>query len=139
MGEALVEHRMRLENGTKAFERMDTSIRDIDKRTTPKPPSVVKIVSVTFGCFVVVASALWGLSVMLSDRPTTSQVKDVMLDHDRHGHEEVRAKLNSMDSSIAAQEVLIKDVKAQQSEIRDAQKDIDKKIDAVIRRANRNR
>jgi hypothetical protein len=134
----MVEHRIRLENGTKAFERMDKAVSEIDKRITPKPPSVLKIISTTIGCFVVLASALWGLSVMMSDRPTTSQVKDIMLDHDRHGHAELRSGMSEMETSIKSQEQLIQQIKNRQDEIRDAQTATSAKIDDLIKRTRRN-
>jgi hypothetical protein len=134
IGEAMVEHRIRLENGTKTFAKMDEKLSDIDKRTMPKQISVGRTVSYTFGSFVVVATALWGLSVMLSDRPTTSQVKDIMLDHGRHGHEELRKDLTTMQSSISLQGVLIKEVRTQSDGIRASQEATNKKLDALFLR-----
>lgn len=138
-GEALVEHRIRLENGTKAFARMDTEMTEIDKRTTPKPISVARVVSMTLGCFLAAATALWGLSTMLSDRPTSSQVKDIMVDHDQSGHRDLREDVTEIKSAISTQGGLLKDVRTQQGELKKAQDTTARKVDELLLRTPRRR
>ena len=84
--ETAVEQRVRLENGQKAFGAAHDRISQIEHRITPKPPSVLKIVSITIGLFLTCAGALWGLSNMLRDRPTSEQIEKIIHKHDEVGH-----------------------------------------------------
>jgi len=82
----------------------------------PKVPSVTKVVSVTFGIFVTLASALWFLSAKLSDRPTTEQFFEVMESHEKRGHPATREKISEIREDLAAQGQLIQDVRHDQGE-----------------------
>ncbi|UCC72081.1 MAG: hypothetical protein JSV86_17185 [Gemmatimonadota bacterium] len=125
--EALVEHKVRLENGSKVFERHGSRITAIEDTIRPKPPGVLKIVSVTVGILVACATALWGLSTKLSDRPTVEQVEKVIDTHDTHGHKAVEKDLDLIRSEQAAQRVLINNLDD------DIEKQA-KKIDTILQR-----
>lgn len=131
--EAAVEHRVRLENGSAVFGKQDARLCAVENRITPKPASVTRIASITFGVFIVLSSALWALSTMLSDRPTTSQLRSVIGEHEKNGHEQTRSDIREIRSSINEQERLLKDVVSEQAEIKRVQADNVKKLDAALK------
>lgn len=109
LSNAVTEHRIRLENGTKVFAKWDDRIGEIEKRTSP--PSAIKTASITFGIFLTAAGALWGLSNMLRDRPTTDQLERVMekasADHEETGHKDIKADIKEIHTELGEQKALI--------------------------------
>lgn len=112
--QAATEHRMRLENGTHVFSALKDEIADLDARTTPRAPSVLKIVAITLALVTAGAGALWGLSNMLRDRPTLEQVDKVMDKHQANGHKATHEQIESIKHEQYEQRTLIKDVKTEQ-------------------------
>lgn len=138
LNKAVVEHRVRLENGTHVFAGLrkdvssnETAIEDLAERIRPKPPSIVKIVTLTLGFVAVGSAALWGLSNMLRDRPTVEQVDRVFQGydeaHEAGGHRQLRDDVHSIQQEQALQSKRIGDVAEQQD------KDSEK-LDRVLER-----
>lgn len=86
---------------------MSKSIDDIDKRTSPPPPSVVKVIAITLTVFITAATALWGLAQKLSDRPTTEQMRQILHTHEGNGHTTLRSDVQLIRAAQTAQRVII--------------------------------
>jgi hypothetical protein len=95
--EAVVEHRVRLENGVKVFADQKARLETIEQKIAPSP---FKIISVTVGIFLVGAGSLWGLANMLRDRPTLEQVEKVMDKHEDNGHPALRQDVRAIQTEI---------------------------------------
>ncbi|MBT8452985.1 MAG: hypothetical protein KJO40_13535 [Deltaproteobacteria bacterium] len=105
--EAAVEHKVRLQNGSKVFEGWEKRISEVEDRTTPRPPSVYKVVGLTLALFMAAAGALWALAHMLRDRPTIEQL-DRLLDrqaehHEGVGHQSMRDDVRSIQKDQTTQ------------------------------------
>lgn len=64
----------RLESGAKSFESLSKRLSAVE----PKPPSILRIVSISLAAFLAASSALWALSDRLADRPTVQQVDKIL-------------------------------------------------------------
>ena len=137
LGEAMVEHRVRLENGVAVFGQHREKIAALEEKVAPKPPSVLKIVATSFSIFVVLAGALWYLSWNLANRPTVDQLHEVMEGHQKAGHSATQERIGEMREDLVEQRALIKDVRAEQQTIRDAQANHGKNLDALLQRTPR--
>lgn len=108
---AVGEHRVRLQNGSEVFAKYEKKISEIDRRTTPTPPSVFKIASITLAFFMAAAGALWALATMLRDRPTLDQIERVMdkqsAQHELGGHQAIKADITSIQGQLGEQRALI--------------------------------
>ena len=131
MKESCVEHRMRLENGSKVFESWHKRIADIERRTQPKEPNLLKVIGLTLAIFSACAGGLWGLAQMLRDRPTTEQVERVLEKqvqyHENTGHGPLRRDVQAIKEEQAAARILIKGLQTGQDEQ-------GKKLDRVLDR-----
>ena len=105
----------RFENGREVFGDLKRSIADIDQRTTPKPPSVYKIIGLTLTIVLAGAGALWGLANRLRDRPTDAQIRAIIHDHDDAGHKSIREDVAQIQKDQGAQRVMIEDVQRAQT------------------------
>jgi hypothetical protein len=105
--DAAVEHRVRLENGSKVFNSWDDRIAEIERRTMPKPISIIKVVGMTIGVFMALAGALWALSEKLADRPTTRQIDSIMDKHQKGGHKETREEIRAIQVEQVEQRTLL--------------------------------
>jgi hypothetical protein len=110
--EAVLEHRLRLENGIHVFAAVRKELDELEARTMPRSPSVYKIVGVTLALVMAGASALWGLSNMLRDRPTLEQVDTLMKGHDAAGH---RDQIRAIQTEQVEQRALIEQVQSAQA------------------------
>jgi hypothetical protein len=144
LNDATVEHRVRLENGSRVFAqqrevvaRVDSRVDKVEEQIRPRPPSMLKVIAVTFGVFVTLAGALWYLSERLADRPTTDQLRNVVSDHEKAGHPQTQAKLGDLRIEMGEQRALIKDVREDQGEIREAQDASSRKLDTLLKRVRR--
>jgi hypothetical protein len=121
--EVTVEHRVRLENGSKVFADWDKRIAAV----TPKPPSILKIAGITLALVGMGAGALWGLANQLRDRPTVQQLEQVIQKSEKHhdavGHEEI----GQIQKEQGAQRVRIEHIQTEQA----AQS---QKLDTVLER-----
>jgi hypothetical protein len=112
---AQIEHRVRLENGTKVFADWQERIGEIETRISPKePPSIYKVVGFTLTVVLALAGALWGLANELRDRPTVSDVHGTLESHQDIGHSDTRAEIRAIQSTQAQQKVLIDEIRASQ-------------------------
>lgn len=127
--EALVEHRVRLDNGTHVFanerserEKLARRLDGVIEATAPKPVSVTKVISITLALVMAAAGALWGLSNKLRDRPTEQQIEKLMHSHDGVGHPQMRKDITA--------------IKVQQDKLKDAvvNEDGSSKIDKLLDR-----
>lgn len=113
-----MEARIRLENGSKVFQGWDKRISEVERRTTPRPVSVIKVSLAVLGVFCTMSGALWMLSNTIRDRPTTEQLRRITKDngaaHEAAGHGALREDVNSIKQSQGAQRQLIKDVQTKQ-------------------------
>jgi hypothetical protein len=120
------KHELRLNNGVKVFG-------DI-KDQLPKPLSAARLVALTAGLFVAAASGLWALSEKLSDRPTTGQMQELMIQHNHAGHEHTLKQITEIREEQVRQrfmtDQLTKDIAAL---TRDSEK-TQKKLDNLLRR-----
>lgn len=130
--EGMTEHRMRLENGTLAFQglredhsTMATTFAEKVADLTPRPPSVTKVVGIVLSLVMAGAGSLWGLSAMLNDRPTTEQIHKIMDGHQGNGHKDTREELRGVRDVQIEQGAAIKNV----GEVVDKQ---DEKLDTLI-------
>jgi len=130
--QAAVEHRVRLENGSNVFRGYDQRIRSVEERTTPKPPSVYKIIGITLTVVFTGAVALWALANMLRDRPTLDQIEKIIKAHDDGGHHTVREDVRAVQVEQGAQRALIENVQVEQ-------KNQGAKLDQLLERTPRNR
>jgi len=81
--EAIVEHRMRLENGVKAF----SELKEEQKALKPKPLNWITVTFSAIGVLITVLSSWWALSTKFAERPTISDVKEIVQSHSQiHGH-----------------------------------------------------
>jgi hypothetical protein len=115
LNDAAVEHRVRLENGSKVFSGYAEQIQEIDKRTTPRPPSIYKIVGLTLTIVLTGAGALWGLANRLRDRPTDVQIQQIIHEHDAAGHQTIRTDVGLIQMEQSAQRGLIENVRSVQT------------------------
>jgi len=132
--EAVVEHRVRLENGVAVFGKTNERIAELEQVTKPKPPRIITIVGVTISIVTIAAGALWALSSMLNDRPTVKQIDRIIQSHDVGGHSKVRNEVRAVQIEQGKQRVIIESVKADQGVIRAKQDDSLKKLDTLINR-----
>jgi hypothetical protein len=146
LNDAMVEHRVRLENGShvfakqhEKFEAVEGKLEQVQEELRPKPPSVLRIVIATFGVFVTLSGALWYLSEKLADRPTTDQLRNVMEGHQKAGHHATQEKIGEMREDLVEQRALIKEVRADQATIQETQKDASEKLDLILKRVPRTR
>lgn len=91
---------LRLENGTKSFHDFRGDVQEIANEQSsmsssfaekvaalaPKPPSASKVAGIVIAVIGMSGGALWGLSTMISDRPTTGQIERIIDAHESHGH-----------------------------------------------------
>jgi len=129
--EGAVEHRMRLENGSNVFSAMRKDLDEVDKRTRPRPPSIIKIVGLTLALFTTAAGSLWMLANMLRDRPTVEQLEGVLKKydaaHEAGGHKDLRGDVHEIQREQAIQGKAISNVVEQQAHDT-------KKLDTVLER-----
>jgi uncharacterized protein YqgV (UPF0045/DUF77 family) len=114
MSEAIVEHRTRLQNGVKVFGDQKDRLDTIEKKIQPSPPSVYKIIGITFAVMMAAAGALWALANTIRDRPTIEQIDKVIHAHDKGGHSEMREKISSVKEEQTKQRVIIESVQTEQ-------------------------
>jgi uncharacterized protein HemX len=100
MRDALAEHRVRLENGTKVFAEVREQL------PRPMPPS--KVIALTLAVVTAAGGALWSLSEKLAERPTTQQVQRAL--EDTRG-----AVTRELQATQAEQRVLIEQLTKQQA------------------------
>jgi hypothetical protein len=130
--EAVVEHRVRLENGTKVFATYGERLKDVETRITPRPPSILKIAGITLTVIALGATSLWGLANMLRDRPTVEQLDKVFDRHDTGGHDGMRKEIRAVTAEQAVQRVMLEGVQ-------DIQKDQVHKLDTLLERTKNRR
>lgn len=121
--EAIVEHRLRLENGTKVFSDLRGDIADKSGKIAalqPKPPSISKVVSLTLALVMAGGGVIWLMATMLHERPTHEQVYQSMdSSHEAHeaaGHRELREDVEDIKTLQAVQQKLIENVGKQQAQ-----------------------
>jgi len=136
--EATVEHRVRLENGSKVFATVSERIGKVEQLVAPKPVSIYKVVGVTLSLVIAGAGALWGLAQTIRDRPTIEQIGQMFDQHDAQheaaGHQDMKADIQHIQVTQGA---LIKDVGA----VAKSQEKVEEKVDTLLERipAKRNR
>lgn len=133
---AVAEHKLRLENGVKVFGDHKKRLESVEHKTTPKPPSIIKIVGLTLGIVGMGAGALWALSNMLRDRPTVEQIDKIIEKHDGNGHKAVRDDIKEIQKAQALQG---KDIGSIQTMQAAQSTKIDTLLDRVPERRRRNR
>lgn len=127
IGEAVVEHKTRLQNGVNVFSDQKKRIENIEKKIEPKPPSVYKIIGITISLMVAGAGSLWALANMLRDRPTVEQIDKVIDHHDSSGHNGMKSDIRAVQVEQGAQRTMIEAVQLEQSSQGD-------KLDTLIQR-----
>lgn len=84
--EANVEHRVRLENGTKSFQDMHERLTRIEYDTAPKPVPTIKVAGITATLILALIGGLWGFAQQLYQRPTTADVDAKIKTHEIRYH-----------------------------------------------------
>ena len=108
--DAVVEHRVRLENGTKVF----SDLRERVEQVEPKPVSALKIVSLTLSVVGMgVATLLW-LTDNFSERPTRAESMQIVDSHQKAGHDETTKDIRAIQQQQAEQRLLMQQVQDQQ-------------------------
>lgn len=137
--EALTEHRMRLENGTHAFQKLreeHAELRDshvaMNIAITPKPPSLWKITGVILGIIISGSGALWTMSTKFSDRPTMDRIHGIEDRHQASGHKGTDDRIRAVRDVQIEQTSAIKNLK-------ESVGDQGKKLDILIKRTGRRR
>jgi hypothetical protein len=135
--ESVVEHRVRLENGTKVFSGWERRMTNVEANTKPKePPSTIRVVAVTISGLALVIAAFWWLAMMLLSRPTTNQVEKIINGHDTGGHSAQQEVIRLMQSEQVEQRTMIHQVREQQREQGGKLDDI---LERLPKRRRRNR
>lgn len=124
--EAMIEHRVRLENGTKVFadvrddiSSMRADMRGLETRLAPKPMDWWKIIVGASGLLIAVLSGWWALSQRLSERPTEVQVERSLKAHsDSTGHPSLAGQLTQVRDTQIEQSTLLKVVGEDVKEIK---------------------
>lgn len=107
VSEAVAEHRVRLENGTKVFEKWDDRMVAMETAVTPKPVSVMRVAAITLALVTAGGAALWGLSERFSDRPTVQQIDRIIEAHQDNGHRGMREEVRAVQIEQAEQRTLL--------------------------------
>lgn len=120
--QALGEHREKLgahdqqfSNGRHVMGDLNSRLGAVEVRTMPKPPSITKIVGITLTCVLAGASALWGLSTKLSDRPTMQQIERAFDKHAEAGHRQTTQDIGQIHQQLGQQKLLIENIDRQQN------------------------
>jgi uncharacterized coiled-coil protein SlyX len=122
-GETLVEHRTRLENGTKVFGEMGERL----KRLEPRAPDWLKVIGVGIALLAMfVAAQLW-ISGEFADRPTDSQIDKIVSSHDESGHKDAAKERRAIREEQVAQRAAINALKEEQVKVT-------KKLDVLLER-----
>jgi hypothetical protein len=114
VSESIIEHRTRLENGVRVFQDQKDRLETVEKKIEPKPPSVYKIIGITFSVVMAGAGALWALANNLRDRPTVEQIDKVFDGHDQNGHSDMKSDVRAVQVEQGAQRVIMDDVQLEQ-------------------------
>jgi hypothetical protein len=124
--ESATEHRVRLDNGVKVFG-------DI-KKQLPKPMSPAKLVTLTGGLFIAAMVGLWGLSEKLSDRPTINQLQEIMIQHNKAGHEHTLNQISEIRDEQVQQRFLTKQLSKDVATLTKDSEKTQTKLDNLLRR-----
>ena len=108
--EISVEHRVRLENGTKVFSDWDKRIKAVE----PKPGAWVRNAGLLLTILLTGLTALWALSEQLSSRPTARDVDKQFDAHERSGHAQLREEIRAIQLHQVEQRALIESIERQQ-------------------------
>jgi len=114
VSDAVIEHRTRLENGVRVFADQKDRLETVEKKIEPKPPSVYKIIGITFSVVMAGAGALWALANNLRDRPTVHQIDKVFDGHDKNGHADMKNDVRAVQVEQGQQRIIIEDVQMEQ-------------------------
>lgn len=101
--ETLAEHRTRLQNGVEVFSDLRRSIEDLRPKKMPRWQVVFAIV----GPIVTIGSLLWSLSKALDDRPTASQLKDIIAEHNAGEHPVTMQHFKEMHDEQERQRIML--------------------------------
>jgi hypothetical protein len=130
---SMTETQLRLENGTHAFSdmrdeqaSMSTTFAEKVASLTPKPPSVSKVTGIVLALISLAGGALWGLSTMISDRPTSGQIEKIIDGHQEHGHKDTRIEIRELHDVQIQQNTTIQSIEKKVD-------DQDVKLDTLIR------
>lgn len=116
----MVEHRIRLENGTKVFADYDRRLSAVE----PRQLSPLKVVGFTLALVTASFGALLWLTERFAERPTHTEARKLV---DEHGHEDTQDDIRAIQQAQTEQRVLIEQVQVQQA----AQ---DQKLDTLLQR-----
>lgn len=121
--DAVIEHRIRLENGVQVFKDFDDRIKGIE----PKPVGALKIVSLTLSVVGMgVAMLLW-LTDNFSERPTRAETTQAVDTHQRVGHDETKEDIRVIQQQQTEQRLLMQ-------QVQDRQRDQGDKLDELLNR-----
>ncbi len=101
-----------------AIDDLEKRLTAIEEQLKPRPRSVNAIVAITVTVVLAGAAAIWGLANVIRDRPTATQIQEILRSSDG-SHD------RSIQNEQAAQRILIRDVGRQ--------------LDTLLGRSNRPR
>jgi hypothetical protein len=90
--EALVEHRVRLENGVKVFG----DFKDQLDKLKPKAPDWLKLLGFAVGLFGMAVGGIWWVADAVHDRPTVEQLEHVLDVHEERGHPKIEKTIQAL-------------------------------------------
>lgn len=128
LSEAVIEHRVRLENGVRVFTEQKEKLAAVALAVVPKPMPVFKVVGLVLTIFMIITASIWAIADKLGDRPTAVQMEQQLKRVTSQNQDEV-ARLRE---DMAAQHALIEDVQASQGKIREHLRQTTEKLDQVL-------
>ncbi len=114
-------HEIRLQNGQKAFDQLRDKMTSVEVKMAPKPVNYVGITSIGIGLLLAAVTALWGLSVLFSDRPTRDEVER-QVQEQRKAIDEQSGELRTMSDRQTEQRVILDTVR---SDVQDTSRKLD--------------
>ena len=85
-----------------------------------------KVTGIVIAVISLAGGALWGLSLMISDRPTTGQIERIIESHQEHGHKDTRREIRELHDVQVQQNTTIQSIEKKVD-------DQDSKLDTLIK------
>ena len=125
--DSIREEREARERGMKeeriARQTAEQAIMDTVGTLVPKPPSVMRIISIVLAVVGLAGGALWGLSQALSEKQSHSHGAEMMQKHEIRGHKETTDQIRSIRETQIEQKTLLEEQTKKLDRLIDASND----------------